>query len=54
MDLKPQPAHIRRAQHEGARAANIVAISTGAEPNRFVRLYAERRYAARSDERAEG
>jgi len=43
IDLSPQPAHLRHAQHDLAREANIVSISHGAEPNRFVRYYIEKR-----------
>lgn len=39
VDLSPQAAHIRRKQHEMARAAHLVSHSYGSEPNRRVRIF---------------
>jgi len=39
VDLTPQAAHIRRKQHEMARAAHLVSHSYGAEPHRRVRIF---------------
>jgi hypothetical protein len=39
VDLSPQAAHIRRKQHEMARAARLVSHSYGNEPNRRVRIF---------------
>ena len=39
IDLSPQAAHIRRKQHEMARAARLVSHSYGQEPNRRVRIF---------------
>jgi stage III sporulation protein SpoIIIAA len=39
VDLSPQVAHIRRKQHEMARAARLVSHSYGTEPNRRVRIF---------------
>lgn len=38
VDLKPQPAHLRRKQHDVARQANLVSHSYGSEPYRYVRI----------------
>jgi stage III sporulation protein SpoIIIAA len=38
VDLKPQPAHLRRKQHDAARQANLVSHSYGSEPYRYVRI----------------
>lgn len=38
-DLKPQAAHIRRRQHDLARAANLASHSYGREPKRYVRIF---------------
>lgn len=43
MDLRPVNSSIRRYQHEMARQANLVSHSYGKEPNRFVRIFSERR-----------
>ncbi|NLE76658.1 MAG: AAA family ATPase [Chloroflexi bacterium] len=43
VELTPQAAYVRRRQHELARTANLVSYSKGREPNRRVRIYAERR-----------
>lgn len=43
VELSPQAAYIRRRQHELARAANLHSYSQGREPNRRVRIYANRR-----------
>jgi stage III sporulation protein SpoIIIAA len=37
--LSPQNAYVRRRQHELARAADLVSMSRGKEPNRRVRIY---------------
>ncbi|MBN1202200.1 MAG: AAA family ATPase [Anaerolineae bacterium] len=39
VDLAPQLSHIRRKQHEMARAAHLVSHSYGSEPNRRVRIF---------------
>lgn len=39
VDLTPQAAHIRRKQHEMARAARLVSHSYGQEPQRRVRIF---------------
>jgi len=39
VDLSPQAAHIRRKQHEAARAARLISHSYGSEPNRRVRIF---------------
>lgn len=39
VDLKPQPSHLRRRQHDIARQANLVSHSYGTEPNRYVRVF---------------
>lgn len=41
VDLKPQSAHIRRRQHEIARAENLASSSYGREPKRYVRIFRE-------------
>ena len=41
VELSPQSSYIRRAQHEKARAANLVSHSRGKEPRRRVRIYRE-------------
>jgi stage III sporulation protein SpoIIIAA len=38
IDLRPQPNHLRRRQHELARQANLISHSYGAEPHRYVRI----------------
>lgn len=38
VDLRPQPAHLRRKQHDVVREANLVSHSYGAEPYRYVRI----------------
>lgn len=38
VDLRPQPDHLRRRQHEMARQANLVSHSYGVEPHRYVRF----------------
>jgi hypothetical protein len=43
VDLRPVNSAIRRYQHEMARQANLVSHSYGKEPNRFVRIFSERR-----------
>lgn len=40
VELLPREAHIRRQQHELARAANLMSRSKGKEPRRRVRIYA--------------
>ncbi len=42
VELEPRNAYIRRQQHEMARAANLLSRSKGKEPNRRVRLYANK------------
>ncbi|MBN1679520.1 MAG: AAA family ATPase [Anaerolineae bacterium] len=39
IDLSPQASHIRRKQHDLARAARLVSHSYGNEPNRRVRIF---------------
>ncbi|NJL92905.1 MAG: AAA domain-containing protein [Anaerolineae bacterium] len=39
VDLKPQPSHLRRRQHDMARQANLISHSYGTEPNRYVRIF---------------
>jgi hypothetical protein len=39
VDLKPQPAHLRRRQHDLARQSNLISHSYGTEPNRYVRVF---------------
>ena len=41
VDLTPQPAHIRRMQHEMIRDAQLISHSYGREPYRRVRIYRE-------------
>jgi stage III sporulation protein AA len=41
VDLTPQPAHIRRMQHELIREAQLISHSYGREPYRRVRIYRE-------------
>jgi hypothetical protein len=41
VDLTPQPAHIRRMQHEMIREAQLISHSYGREPYRRVRIYRE-------------
>jgi predicted RNA-binding protein Jag len=43
VDLRPVNSSVRRYQHEMARQANLVSHSYGREPNRFVRIFSERR-----------
>ncbi len=43
VDLKPVKSSIRRYQHQMARQANLVSHSYGKEPNRYVRIFSERR-----------
>jgi len=43
VDLRPQPAAIRRQQHEMARQAHLISHSYGREPHRRVRIYREER-----------
>jgi stage III sporulation protein SpoIIIAA len=38
IDLRPQPNHLRRRQHDLARQANLVSHSYGVEPHRYVRI----------------
>ncbi|HYN87029.1 MAG TPA: R3H domain-containing nucleic acid-binding protein, partial [Ardenticatenaceae bacterium] len=40
VELLPREAHIRRRQHDLARAANLISRSKGKEPRRRVRIYA--------------
>lgn len=39
VDLRPQPAAVRRQQHQAARTANLISHSQGSEPQRYVRIY---------------
>jgi stage III sporulation protein SpoIIIAA len=39
VELGPQPATVRRRQHEMAREANLLSLSRGKEPRRRVRIY---------------
>jgi hypothetical protein len=39
VDLAPQPAHLRRKQHEIARQYNVSSRSFGKDPRRRVRIY---------------
>lgn len=41
VDLRPQPAEVRRQQHQAARSANLVSHSFGREPQRHVRILRE-------------
>jgi stage III sporulation protein SpoIIIAA len=41
VELSPQPARVRRMQHQLAREANLITHSYGREPNRRVRIYRE-------------
>ncbi len=41
VDLRPQPAAVRRQQHLAVRSANLISHSYGREPQRFVRIYRE-------------
>lgn len=41
VDLEPQPAYIRRMQHELARQSSLVSHSYGKEPQRHVRIFRE-------------
>jgi stage III sporulation protein SpoIIIAA len=43
VDLSPVNSSIRRYQHQMARQANLVSHSYGKEPNRYVRIFSERR-----------
>ena len=43
VDLSPVNSSIRRYQHQMARQAELVSHSYGKEPNRFVRIFSERR-----------
>lgn len=38
IDLRPQPNHLRRRQHDLARQANLISHSYGTEPQRYVRI----------------
>ncbi|MFP4321328.1 MAG: R3H domain-containing nucleic acid-binding protein [Anaerolineales bacterium] len=38
VDLRPQPNHLRRRQHDLARQAQLVSHSYGTEPHRYVRI----------------
>jgi stage III sporulation protein SpoIIIAA len=38
VDLRPQPNHLRRRQHDLARQANLISHSYGSEPHRYVRI----------------
>lgn len=38
VDLRPQPNHVRRRQHDMARQANLISHSYGVEPHRYVRI----------------
>ena len=39
VELAPQPAAVRRAQHELVREAALVSLSHGHDPHRRVRIY---------------
>lgn len=39
VDLKPQPSHLRRRQHDLVRQAHLVSHSYGSEPHRYVRVF---------------
>lgn len=39
IDLRPQPAAVRRQQHQAARSADLVSHSFGRDPQRYVRIY---------------
>ncbi|MBN1317546.1 MAG: AAA family ATPase [Anaerolineales bacterium] len=41
VELKPQPAHLRRKQHEMAQKHNLISRSYGKDPRRRVRIYKE-------------
>jgi hypothetical protein len=41
VDLDPQPAHLRRLQHELAQRNNLPSRSYGKDPRRGVRIYRE-------------
>jgi hypothetical protein len=43
VDLNPVNSSVRRYQHQMARQAELVSHSYGKEPNRFVRIFSERR-----------
>lgn len=43
VDLTPVSSSVRRYQHQMARQANLVSHSYGKEPQRFVRIFNERR-----------
>jgi hypothetical protein len=43
VDLRPVNSSVRRYQHQMARQADLVSHSYGKEPNRFVRIFSERR-----------
>jgi stage III sporulation protein SpoIIIAA len=43
VDLTPVSSAVRRYQHQMARQANLVSHSYGKEPQRFVRIFSERR-----------
>lgn len=43
VDLSPVSSTVRRYQHQMARQANLVSHSYGKEPQRFVRIFSERR-----------
>ncbi len=38
IDLRPQPNHLRRRQHDLARQAHLISHSYGTEPHRYVRI----------------
>ena len=43
VDLRPVNSAVRRYQHQMARQADLVSHSYGKEPNRYVRIFSERR-----------
>jgi stage III sporulation protein SpoIIIAA len=43
VDLMPQNAYIRRKQHEMARRSNVLSLSAGKDPGRYVRIYQDPR-----------
>ncbi|MHB8625360.1 MAG: R3H domain-containing nucleic acid-binding protein [Aggregatilineales bacterium] len=49
VDLTPQTASVRRAQHQLARDANLVSHSYGQEPHRHVRIFTDRRTSLDAD-----
>ncbi len=48
VDLAPQPAHLRRKQHEMARQHNVSSRSFGKDPRRRVRIYRARGKSVKS------